>query len=192
MAGAGAGHGQRRRAADVAAVLVELGLDSVERMDIINSLEEAYGGRFPEEVLPTIETVREVAAAVEMYLGAKPLAKSELRTLTPSDYKLELFPEIAKRTNQIAILRSLKTPNNDHGVAGTVGLTGSSAGGVGLIAGDGITVIDAEGAARATGCRPSGSATNRRPKGHCHRASAARSWRRCPSPGNSRRCPGCG
>lgn len=49
--------------------IVELGLDSVERMDIINSLEEIYGGRFPEEVLPTIETVCEVAAAVEMYLG---------------------------------------------------------------------------------------------------------------------------
>lgn len=44
----------------------------------------------------------------------------------------ELFPQIANRTDKIAILRSLKSLSNDHGVAGTVGLTGSSAGGVGL------------------------------------------------------------
>jgi hypothetical protein len=44
----------------------------------------------------------------------------------------ELFPEIAKRTDKIAILRSLKTGHNDHGIAGTIGLTGSISGGVGL------------------------------------------------------------
>jgi hypothetical protein len=44
----------------------------------------------------------------------------------------ELFPKIAQRMDRIAILRSLRTSSNDHGVAGTAGLTGSSAGGVGL------------------------------------------------------------
>ena len=37
----------------------------------------------------------------------------------------ELFPQIAEWTNRIAIIRSLHTTSNDHGVAGTVGLTGS-------------------------------------------------------------------
>ena len=36
--------------------IVELGLDSLERMEIVSSLEEAFGARFPEQVLPTIET----------------------------------------------------------------------------------------------------------------------------------------
>ena len=38
-----------------------LGLDSVERMDIAGTLEAEFGGRIPDEVLQSVETVREVA-----------------------------------------------------------------------------------------------------------------------------------
>jgi hypothetical protein len=44
----------------------------------------------------------------------------------------ELFPQIAGMANKLAIVRSLYTWSNDHGVAGTIGLTGSKAGAVGL------------------------------------------------------------
>src|SRR6516165_3483592 len=44
----------------------------------------------------------------------------------------ELFPQVAKLADRYAILRSLHTGSNDHGVAGTIGLTGSIGGGVGL------------------------------------------------------------
>jgi uncharacterized protein (DUF1501 family) len=44
----------------------------------------------------------------------------------------ELFPQVAGLTDRLAILRSLHTPSNDHGVAGTVGLTGSMSGAVNL------------------------------------------------------------
>ena len=44
----------------------------------------------------------------------------------------ELFPQIAERTDRLAIMRSLHTSSNDHGVAGTIGLTGSSVGSVNL------------------------------------------------------------
>ena len=44
----------------------------------------------------------------------------------------ELFPRIAEQAHRFAILRSLHTTSNDHGVAGTVGLTGSSVGSVNL------------------------------------------------------------
>jgi hypothetical protein len=44
----------------------------------------------------------------------------------------ELFPQMAGQTDKIAVLRSLRTGSNDHGVAGTIGLTGSSAGAIGL------------------------------------------------------------
>lgn len=66
----------------------------------------------------------------------------------------ELFPQIASRTNRIAILRSLKTQSNDHGVAGTIGLTGSIAGGVGL-----------DGKPRAGSARPTLGSTVARVKG---------------------------
>jgi hypothetical protein len=44
----------------------------------------------------------------------------------------ELFPQVARHAHRFALLRSLHTGSNDHGVAGTIGLTGSAAGGVGL------------------------------------------------------------
>jgi uncharacterized protein (DUF1501 family) len=44
----------------------------------------------------------------------------------------ELFPQIAQVSDTFAILRSLHTSSNDHGIAGTVGLTGSAAGGLDL------------------------------------------------------------
>jgi uncharacterized protein (DUF1501 family) len=44
----------------------------------------------------------------------------------------ELFPQVAGLADRIAILRSLHTQSNDHGVAGTAGLTGSIAGAANL------------------------------------------------------------
>jgi uncharacterized protein (DUF1501 family) len=44
----------------------------------------------------------------------------------------ELFPKIAAVTDKLSVVRSLSTGSNDHGIAGTIGLTGSAAGGTGL------------------------------------------------------------
>ncbi len=44
----------------------------------------------------------------------------------------ELFPQIAELAGSYSIIRSLRTGSNDHGVAGTLGLTGGGGGGVGL------------------------------------------------------------
>ena len=44
----------------------------------------------------------------------------------------ELFPQIAKRTDKLAILRSIHGKSSDHGIAGTIGLTGSDSGALSL------------------------------------------------------------
>lgn len=44
----------------------------------------------------------------------------------------ELFPQVAAISNRFTVLRSLRTGSNDHGVAGTIGLTGSKAGALDL------------------------------------------------------------
>ncbi len=69
----------------------------------------------------------------------KPNAPLEFRgpfasipTRTPGLRFGELFPKLAGLSHRFAVLRSLHTFSNDHGVAGTIGLTGSSVGGVGL------------------------------------------------------------
>jgi 8-amino-7-oxononanoate synthase len=84
--------------------IVELGLDSLERMEIIASLEETYSGRFPEEVLPQIETVREVAAAVETHLGKAPRPRADRSAadeIPPEAYRFECFPEYVKLREQM-------------------------------------------------------------------------------------------
>jgi len=49
--------------------IADLGLDSLERLEILGNLEDYFGGRFPESILPELETCRQVIQAVEKYLG---------------------------------------------------------------------------------------------------------------------------
>src|SRR6516162_9111718 len=69
----------------------------------------------------------------------KPNAPLEFRgpfasipTRVPGTRLGELFPQIASVADKFSIIRSLHTTSNDHGVAGTIGLTGSGAGAVDL------------------------------------------------------------
>jgi hypothetical protein len=65
----------------------------------------------------------------------KPKAPLEYRgpyrpiaTSAPGVEICELLPQLARHADKYAILRSLYTGSNDHGIAGTIGLTGSIAG----------------------------------------------------------------
>ena len=49
--------------------IVDLGLDSLERVEIVAALEETFGGRLPGDVMAEAETCREVILAVQTYLG---------------------------------------------------------------------------------------------------------------------------
>jgi 8-amino-7-oxononanoate synthase/acyl carrier protein len=99
----------KERAADLSldTNILELGLDSLERMEIIAALEETFGGRFPEEVLPQMETCREVVEAVEAYLGTTPKkrpARTSAEGIPPEHYRFELYPEyLALKQNMQAI-----------------------------------------------------------------------------------------
>lgn len=69
----------------------------------------------------------------------KPDAPAEYRgpfepvaTAVPGLRVCELLPGLAKRADRYALLRSLHHESNDHGVAGTIALTGSNAGAVNL------------------------------------------------------------
>jgi hypothetical protein len=69
----------------------------------------------------------------------KPKAPSEYRgpyapiaTRAPGVEICELLPQLAERAPRYALLRSLQHTSNDHGVAGTIGLTGSNAGAASL------------------------------------------------------------
>ena len=73
--------------------IVELGLDSLERMEILAALEEPFGGRFPEDVLPHDRNLPRSGRRGRNYLGKPrrkpahepaPTATNSRRTITAS------------------------------------------------------------------------------------------------------------
>jgi hypothetical protein len=67
------------------------------------------------------------AAALEYRGPFAPIA-----TKVPGIRICELFPKVAQVADAFSIIRSLHTQSNDHGVAGTIGLTGSKSGAIDL------------------------------------------------------------
>src|SRR5712691_9589287 len=57
---------------------------------------------------------------------------SPIATKTVGTRITELFPQLAQLSDRYAIIRSMYSHSNDHGVAGTIGLTGNIAGAVDL------------------------------------------------------------
>lgn len=55
-----------------------------------------------------------------------------IATSVPGIQICELLPRLARRADRYAIVRSMRAESNDHGIAGTIGLTGSQAGGISL------------------------------------------------------------
>ena len=57
--------------------MLDLGLDSLERLEIARILERTFGGRFPEQVLDEIETIGQTALAIERYLPSGSGARAD-------------------------------------------------------------------------------------------------------------------
>ena len=92
--------------------ITELGLDSLERMEILAGLEDRFGGQFPEAVLPTLFTAREVVDAVRKYLGGGIRAGEDNQTqkfeLTEDCWNIAKFPEYLKIHQNVELVARLK------------------------------------------------------------------------------------
>ena len=74
--------GERARTLELETnIVLDLGLDSLERLEIARKLERIFGGRFPEQVLDEIETIGQTAVAIGRYLppGGESRAEALLR-----------------------------------------------------------------------------------------------------------------
>jgi len=101
--------GNRAAGLTLDSAITEIGLDSLERMEIMASLEERFGGRFPEDILPDLETCRQVVAAVDKYLGGKPRPKATRAPdaeIPAEYYQFDQFPEYARLKEQLDLLDS--------------------------------------------------------------------------------------
>jgi 8-amino-7-oxononanoate synthase/acyl carrier protein len=102
-------------------VVTDLGLDSLERLQIANALEETYGGRFPEDVLAEIETIEQIASAIEKYIGTEPrivrdlsptAKKKEAAEISDETFKFAQFPEVRrlKQTEKLLTMTGIPNP----------------------------------------------------------------------------------
>jgi len=95
--------------------IVELGLDSLERMEIVASLEEAFGARFPEQVLPQIETCREVTEAIIDHMPVEGRTKVQsarhAADIGPDAYDIAQFPEVRALEQNFATVREAGLEN---------------------------------------------------------------------------------
>ena len=73
--------------------VVGLGLDSLERLDVVARVEAEFGIRIPEMVLVELETCREIAAAIGEQLAA---VKTNGDPVIPEYYDFAKIPEIVQ------------------------------------------------------------------------------------------------
>ena len=89
-------------------IISDLGLDSLERMEIARELEIAFNGSFPDEVLQEVETIGAVTQAIQKHFAwdgktpiassatAKPAKANTNGTVPESYYQLEKMPEYVR------------------------------------------------------------------------------------------------
>ncbi len=103
-------------------IVLDLGLDSLERMQIAHSLEQTFDGRFPEHVLQDIETVREVSEAIERHMGKKRIRRdlvptetglkpADSREIEPEDYCFDQLPEYRRLKRTMSQFEMTGVPN---------------------------------------------------------------------------------
>jgi acyl carrier protein len=100
---------ERARGMKLDTDITELGLDSLERMEILASLEDRFGGQFPEDILPDLLTARQVVEAVRTYLSDAPRQlrkKVNVQEIPESWYRFDQFPEYQKLRGGLDLLES--------------------------------------------------------------------------------------
>ena len=88
-------------------------------MEIVTSLEEAFGARFPEQVLPQIETCREVSEAILDHMPVKDSYRTQAASATPPPaaeipvdaYDIAQFPEVRALEQNFAMVREAGLEN---------------------------------------------------------------------------------
>ncbi len=91
--------------------LVDVGLDSLERMEIVAKLEDRFGSRFAEEKLLDMQTPADIVRAVETELGSGGLQPSGSQEIVPGDYDFSQSPEYLNLQQTLALTSTEGLPN---------------------------------------------------------------------------------
>ena len=115
-----------------------LGLAGITLGDLLAARSAAAGGPTPPARAVIVLWLWGGPSHLDTF-DPKPDAPLEYRgpfepiaTRVPGVRVCELLPGLARRSDRFALVRSLHHESNDHGIAGTIGLTGAISGAVGL------------------------------------------------------------
>src|SRR6185295_10059318 len=102
--------------------IAEMGLDSLERMEIVAALETRFGGRFPEPVIAEMYTCREVIDAVQKHLvnGDHPRRAERTGEIPLEHYRFERYPEYIKLKENLEMLEATGLGNPFFKVHGRI------------------------------------------------------------------------
>ncbi len=99
---------ERARGLTLDTNITEMGLDSLERFEILTALEERFGGRFPEDVAQQLETCRDVVDAVETHLGAaaRKALEDQGPEIPPENYRFDQYAEYVRLKQNLEMLEA--------------------------------------------------------------------------------------
>ena len=89
------------------ASLIDLGLDSLQRFDLLVAIEKALGGRFPPQALGGLMTLNDVVEAAASGLLAADPRPWRAGAVTPADHCFNQFPEYAQLKQSLQQLDDL-------------------------------------------------------------------------------------
>ncbi len=99
--------GPRAQGATLDSTFSDVGMDSLERVELQAALEDRLGGRIPEDQAPQVESFRQVVHLVQQYLGQPEEHRTlSLEEIPESYYRVEHWPEYRKLRENLSLLET--------------------------------------------------------------------------------------
>ena len=96
---------ERARNLSAESSMADLGLDSLQRIELQTMLEDRLGGRIPEDVAVGIETLGQIADAVKAYLGTSATESTRsLNDISPADCDFAQYPEYVQLRERMELV----------------------------------------------------------------------------------------
>ena len=103
--------------------IITLGLDSLQRLELVAAMEKTFGGYMPDAAYCQVQTLGELAQAVQKHLIDVPKSDLPAGRIPPEHYDFAQFPEYAQLKRQERILLAVTGDNPyfrvDQGGAGS-------------------------------------------------------------------------
>jgi len=84
--------------------IADLGLDSLQRLDLVATLEKSFAGRLPDTVFSQARTLEDLVQAVQKHLIDGPRPDAPIGQVPPEHYDLACFPEYGELKRQEQLL----------------------------------------------------------------------------------------